>query len=129
MNLPPYSEEQYNVINSLVNNNVVVDSVAGSGKTTCNLHIATKYSDKNILLLTYNAKLKIETREKSQSLGLKNMTVHTYHSFCVKYYNTKEAGKMGSDWIIWTKKSKCYCPKCDRIIKLKRIITKLKSHD
>jgi len=46
-----------------------------------------------------------------------------------RYYNTKDAGNMGSGWIVWTKKSKCYCPKCDRIIKLKKIITKLKSHD
>ena len=89
MNLPPYSDEQYNVIKLLKDNNVMVDSVAGSGKTTCNLHIASYYNDKKILLLTYNAKLKIETRDKVNLLGIKNMVVHTYHSFCVRYYDNK----------------------------------------
>ena len=89
MSLPTYSKEQHSVIMNLENNNVLVDSVAGSGKTTCNLHIATYYENKNILLLTYNAKLKLETREKVKNLGLKNMTVHTYHSFCVKNYDNK----------------------------------------
>ena len=89
MELPVYSEEQYNVIKCLETNNVVVDSVAGSGKTTCNLHIATYFADKSILLLTYNAKLKIETREKAKQLKLNNITVHNYHSFCVKNYDNK----------------------------------------
>ena len=46
-----------------------------------------------------------------------------------KYYNVDENTHMGSDWIVWRKNSKCYCPKCDRIIKLRNIITKLKRHD
>ena len=89
MILPEPSKEQINVISQLKNYNVVVDSVAGSGKTTCNLHIAKKFSDSNILLLTYNAKLKIETRNKVKKLGLHNMETHSYHSFCVKYYDRK----------------------------------------
>ena len=87
--LPEPSKNQLNIINSLKNYNVVVDSVAGSGKTTTNLFIAKTYSEYNILLLTYNAKLKIETREKINELGITNMEVHSYHSFCVKYYDRK----------------------------------------
>jgi len=88
MILPIISTEQNNVIQQLIlNNNVVVDSVAGSGKTTCNLHIAKYFNDMNILLLTYNSKLKIETREKIKKIGLHNIEVHSYHSFCVKYYD------------------------------------------
>jgi DNA helicase IV len=34
MNLPNISDEQKNIIEKLENNNVIVDSVAGSGKTT-----------------------------------------------------------------------------------------------
>jgi tRNA-(ms[2]io[6]A)-hydroxylase len=43
----------------------------------------------NIILLTYNARLKEETREKVINLNLNNLEVHSYHSFCVKYYNHK----------------------------------------
>lgn len=86
--LPTISNEQQEVVDSLQNgHNVIVNSVAGSGKTTCNLHIAHHFKDKRILLLTYNAKLKIETREKIESLKLTNIETHSYHSFCVRYYN------------------------------------------
>ena len=88
MELPIISIEQNNIIQQLLlNNNVVVDSVAGSGKTTCNLHIGKYFHNKHILLLTYNSKLKLETREKATKLGLHNIEVHSYHSFCVKYYD------------------------------------------
>ena len=89
MELPQPSQQQVNVLLQLENYNVIVDSVAGSGKTTCNLHIAKKFNKLNILLLTYNAKLKLETRNKIKILGLKNMETHSYHSFCVKYYDKK----------------------------------------
>ena len=62
--LPLISNEQANILTSFVNNNVLVDAVAGSGKTTTNLYIAKKFHKYNILLLTYNAKLKLETRKK-----------------------------------------------------------------
>ena len=87
MILPEASLEQQEVMHALVNNNVVIDSVAGSGKTTCNLHIAKKFTESNILLLTYNSRLKLETREKIKLLKLTNIEAHSYHSFCVKYYN------------------------------------------
>ena len=38
--LPEISTEQKYIIDSIQNNNVIVDSVAGSGKTTTNLFIA-----------------------------------------------------------------------------------------
>jgi hypothetical protein len=85
----PPSEEQQLVINKVCDGkNVLVDSVAGSGKTTCNLHLARvlERHQKNILLLTYNAKLKVETRQKAATLNIHNLEVHSYHSFCVKYY-------------------------------------------
>lgn len=86
-NLPLASDEQLNVIKSIKEYNVIVDAVAGSGKTTCVLNLALKYKKSNILLLTYNAKLKIETRQKIKSLNILNVEVHSYHSFCVKYYD------------------------------------------
>lgn len=88
--LPLASDEQLQIlINLETGNNVIVNSVAGSGKTTSNLHISKKFPDKNILLLTYNAKLKIETRQRVASLEIGNLETHSYHSFCVKYYHDK----------------------------------------
>jgi hypothetical protein len=89
MQLPIISTEQHTVVKKLNRNNVIVDSVAGSGKTTTNLYIAKQYSDRNVLLITYNKKLKFETREKVTNCNINNMEVHSYHSFCVKYYNRK----------------------------------------
>ena len=90
MSLPNISEEQQNIVKLVSSGyNVQVDAVAGSGKTTTSLYLAKKNSDKQILLLTYNAKLKLETREKTVSLDIKNMEVHSYHAFCVKYFNHK----------------------------------------
>lgn len=81
------SEEQLSIVNNLSTHNIFVDSCAGAGKTTTVLHVARKYVLDNILLLTYNAKLKFETRNKILKLSLKNVEAHSYHSFCVKYYN------------------------------------------
>lgn len=64
-----------------------MDSVAGSGKTTNILYISKHFNKSSTLLLTYNAKLKQETREKIKILGISNIEVHSYHSFCVKYYD------------------------------------------
>uniref|UniRef100_A0A6C0D1B2 UvrD-like helicase C-terminal domain-containing protein n=1 Tax=viral metagenome TaxID=1070528 RepID=A0A6C0D1B2_9ZZZZ len=83
-----YSEEQHAVVVELEKgNNVCVQAVAGSGKTTTCLHIAESFPGRNILLLTYNAKLKMETRRKVDSLGITNMEVHSFHAFCVKYFD------------------------------------------
>ncbi len=88
--LSPMSMEQEQIVKSVVsNNNVIIDSVAGSGKTTTCLHICTQLPAKRILILTYNSRLKIESREKVRLLNLKNVEVHSYHAFCVKYYNEK----------------------------------------
>lgn len=81
------SNEQQNIIFELSEeHNVIVDSVAGSGKTTSILHIAHQFPTKKILLLTYNARLKEETRNKKREQNLENLEVHSYHSFGVKYY-------------------------------------------
>ncbi len=85
--LPKISDEQRYAIEQLNTNNIIVDSVAGCGKTTTNLYIALTFPNQNILLLTYNRRLKEETRNKVNNLNINNLEVHSYHSFCVKYYN------------------------------------------
>jgi len=85
--LPQISQEQQFIIDSIKNSNIITNAVAGSGKTSTNLFIATIFRDLKILLLTYNARLKSETREKVNLLGLTNLEVHSYHAFCHKYYD------------------------------------------
>lgn len=84
--LPKASDEQKAALTGLTKGNVVIESVAGSGKTTTVLFMAKVFKQK-LLLLTYNAKLKLETREKAQQLGLDNIEIHSYNSFGVSYIN------------------------------------------
>jgi hypothetical protein len=86
--LPNPTNEQLEIIKCL-ENNIIIDSVAGSGKTTTNLYIAQSNINKNILLLTYNSKLKLETKEKIKKYNINNLNVFSYHSFCVKYYDSQ----------------------------------------
>ncbi len=81
------SVEQLLVVEACANGNCMVDSVAGSGKTTTCLTIAAAYPTEVNLLLTYNAKLKLDTRARVVRQGVTNLEVHSYHSFCVKFYN------------------------------------------
>jgi hypothetical protein len=85
--LPDPSTEQSSIISSLKDHNVICDSVFGAGKTTLALHISLSFPDLDILLLTYNKRLKADTRKKVELLDIGNMEVHSYHSFCVKYYD------------------------------------------
>lgn len=80
--LAKISAEQTSVLDHIALGNVIVASVAGSGKTTTILHAAIRFYDQNILLLTYNTKLRRETRAKITAYEINNLTVHTYHSFC-----------------------------------------------
>ncbi len=77
------SSEQLCIIDAIATSNVIIDSVAGSGKTTTILHIAARYRS-NILVLTYNARLKFETRERAEALGL-DIDVYTYHAFAYRF--------------------------------------------
>lgn len=81
------SEEQILAINSLKESNLIINSVAGSGKTTTILHIAKANKNKRILLLTYNSELKRETRQKVLDLKIQNLEVHSFHSFAKKHYH------------------------------------------
>jgi len=92
--LPPISKEQTSVLNAIqAGHNVICNSVAGSGKTTCSLHIATDLSHMKILLLTYSSKLKIESRKKAQENNLQNIEIHSYHSFGYNIYGESLCNK------------------------------------
>jgi hypothetical protein len=79
------STEQLSIINS--NQNMTINAVAGSGKSTVILHFALKYPKKRMIQITYNNMLKHEIRKKVKILGLENLLVHTYHSLAVGFYD------------------------------------------
>jgi len=79
-------EQEFILKNIVEGNNVIVDAVAGSGKSTVVLSIANKIPDKKILQLTYNSMLRAEVKQKVDQLDLINIRVHTYHSLAVCYY-------------------------------------------
>ena len=110
MNLHKPSFEQTQIINKLETNNIVVDAVAGSGKTTTNLHIAKQYSNKSILLLTYNKDLKLDSRKKALFYNLTNLETHSFHSFCVKYYYKKSFDDNGIIRVVNEKKKEKLYP-------------------
>jgi hypothetical protein len=83
------SEEQNHIYSLIANgHNIQVDSVAGSGKTTTCMIIAIKDPGVRHLCITYNKKLKEETRLRIESAGLTNLEAHNYHAFWYHYYDT-----------------------------------------
>jgi len=46
------SVEQQNIIDTILDNNIIVNAVAGSGKTTVSLALAQQNLDLSILMLT-----------------------------------------------------------------------------
>lgn len=81
------SIEQKTIIDLLDTNvNVIVEAVAGSGKSTTVIFIAKHFHNKKILQLTYNASLRQELKERVSKDQINNLEIHTYHSFAVKYY-------------------------------------------
>ena len=82
------SNEQQKIIDALKNKqNVIVNAVAGSGKTTTILGIAKQMPDINILQITYNKALKLEVEEKIKQQELKNIKIYTYHGLCCGCYD------------------------------------------
>jgi len=81
-----FSIEQSNIIDLCSRKqNVIVDAVAGSGKTTTLLGIAD--DNKRTLAVLYNKSLKKETRIRAAQRGLVFLEIHTYHALARKYYN------------------------------------------
>ena len=87
ISMNPPSEEQQHIIDQVkAGKNVIVHAVAGSGKSTTVLSMSDQLKDKHILQLTYNSSLRLEIKEKTEKLELKNIDVHTFHSLAVKHY-------------------------------------------
>ena len=95
------SDEQQYILNQVKEGkNVIVDAVAGSGKSTTVLSIARELPHKKILQLTYNSSLRTEIKEKVKHNELTNLTIHTYHSLAVRHYLTTSYTDTGIRYIL-----------------------------
>ena len=95
--LDPSTFEQEKIVEAVYKiNNVLVDAVAGSGKTTTALHIAKRCHNKKIAIITYNKKLCDETKRKVKKYKLMNVDVFTYHGSCNTFY-LKSNGELVDD--------------------------------
>lgn len=84
--LPIPSDEQQLICDALASGkNVIVNAVAGAGKTTTVLLSMLTDSERPSLLLTYNMELKNTTRDATLEHEIFNLEVHSYNSFGVKY--------------------------------------------
>lgn len=78
------SEEQKYIIDQAIEgHNLIVNAVAGSGKTTTIINLALQIN-KNIIMITYNRELADEVRAKTKHIP--NIQVHTYHSLLHHYW-------------------------------------------
>ncbi|NDC83502.1 DUF2075 domain-containing protein [bacterium] len=85
--VPVPSEEQQLAIQHIIDgDNVVLDAVAGSGKSTTILSMAQQLTGKRILQIAFNAMLRKEIKTKLKLAGIQNVKVHTFHSLAVRYY-------------------------------------------
>jgi hypothetical protein len=97
----PLSDEQQYILNQVKEGkNVIVDAVAGSGKSTTVLSIARELPDKKILQLTYNSSLRTEIKEKVKQNELTNLNIHTYHSLAVRHYLSTSYTDTGIRYIL-----------------------------
>lgn len=112
------SDEQAVVLNHVKNgHNVVVNAVAGSGKSTTILSIAKALPNRKIIQFTYNSMLRFEIKNKTVEYDIANLDVHTYHSFAVKYYHSSAYTDTGIRHIMSTPlKPRIHLPKKDIIV-------------
>lgn len=100
--LPQPSPEQSVAIDTLLHtkDNIIIDAIAGSGKTTTILHLAQSSPDTRFLVLVYNRRLMLETKERVQGLRLENVTVLNYHALGARYYTPECATDQGMKRVV-----------------------------
>jgi len=77
------TDEQKDIINS--NGDIIINAVAGSGKTTTIIEYArARPKTAKILYLAFNKSVKLEAIKKFAEKGLSNVTVETAHSLAYK---------------------------------------------
>ncbi len=79
----PLTPEQQAVID--FDNNMKVNAVAGSGKTTTLIELAkTRPTNSRILYLAFNKSVRLEAEKRFAEAGLRNVRVETAHSLAYK---------------------------------------------
>lgn len=79
-----FTDEQNAILN--YDNNLKINAVAGSGKTTTFIEYAkTRDENSKILYLAFNKSVKIEAVNKFKNKGLKNVDITTAHSIAYRY--------------------------------------------
>jgi hypothetical protein len=80
-----FSEEQKAIAAALKDGkNVIVDAVAGSGKTSSIMHVSEEIPEKRILALLYNKMLADESRSKIGSSNIEIRTIHSAAGVCYR---------------------------------------------
>ena len=93
--LPSSSVEQNNIVSHLKQgHNVIVDAIAGSGKSTTIITVAKALPNKRFLQLTYNAMLRKEFRQTLEKQHIHNIDVHTFHSLGVRHFTSEACTDM-----------------------------------
>lgn len=96
------SREQREVVKDLLaQKNVLVIAKAGAGKSSVALAAAQQYFEKfqeRTLLITYNARLKDETRARIKRLNLEHaVEAHSYHAVASKFFVPRKDGNGVAD--------------------------------
>lgn len=100
-----YSDEQKAIIEASSDMNVIVDAVAGSGKTTTLLGIAKSQPNKRMLGVLFNKSLKEETRLRASKHNLTHLEVHNFHALARKYYDDSICNDSGISLLLRDGKS------------------------
>lgn len=83
-----FSKEQQSAMRILGGrSNLIVNAVAGSGKSTVLLEFARLYPKRTMIMFTYNSFLQKEVNKKIVNRGLTNIKIFTYHGFANRYYS------------------------------------------
>lgn len=83
-----YSEEQEKVIGS--KGDLLVNAVAGSGKTSTLIGYAERNPRKKILYLAFNKSVKLEAEQKFKERNLRNVKVITAHSLAFRHLSSNK---------------------------------------
>lgn len=117
MNIKPSTEQKAIIESVKKGNNVLCDAVAGSGKTSTVLSLSKACPKKTIIQITYNKQLKLEVRQKVRQCQLTNITIDSYHSLAVRYYDENAYDDQKLQLLINKKKKpRTELPSCDILV-------------
>lgn len=92
-----FTKEQEIIFNAH-DDTMIIEAVAGSGKTTTLFEYMKRHPNEKFLYLVFNKKMKDEAEEKKRKLRINNVEVSTIHSFCLRnritHSNNKEIKNM-----------------------------------